>query len=367
MQRKNADETFHACTFIPGHYQCRIVHIFYLLEAFSFTARQNAEPETMAILALSTLLAIMTGFAIKQGNICAVAALHQWVAIGDALHFRTLITGICCAGLVLLGSAWCFPDTASVSPNFSVTWLTVLGGALFGAGAWINGACVLGTIASLCRGDSNFLGTIVGMFLGALVGQYINSPTLLSHAASLTTSTLTTICVAGFYASIIISDRWFFHRPGLRKAAGGNANGGRDLLPMIAVVGVCCGALHALNGEWTYLSAASRLAQRLTTSATEDTLTNLTLYTGAMFLGGLTSAWRRGELSVLSPTFRIFSLKLIGGFTMGFAAGMIPGGNESMMFYGIPSLATHAIVAYATMTTTLLIVTRAHHKRMHSM
>lgn len=64
----------------------------------------------MGILVLSTILAFVTGFAIKRGNICAVAAVHQWVVHRNAFHLRAFITGMCCSGLILVAIAWFFPQ-----------------------------------------------------------------------------------------------------------------------------------------------------------------------------------------------------------------------------------------------------------------
>ena len=49
-----------------------------------------------------------------------------------------------------------------------VTWTVLVGGALFGIGAGLNGACALGTVAQLTRGRTDYIATLVGITLGAM-------------------------------------------------------------------------------------------------------------------------------------------------------------------------------------------------------
>lgn len=46
---------------------------------------------------------------------------------------------------------------------------------------------------------------------------------------------------------------------------------------------------------------------------------------------------------------------MTGGMLMSGAAAVIPGGNDIMLIYGLPSLAPHAVAAYAVMMATLVL------------
>lgn len=313
----------------------------------------------MSILFLSAAMAFVAGFAIKRGNICAVAAMHQWVVHRNTHHLRALVIGTCCSGVILTALAWGFPDTASVSAEYAVTSATILAGVLFGAGAWLNRACVLGTIAYLCKGDLNYMGTLLGMFFGGFIGQYAYKPLLTSGVSPLQMPTMLAAGIVCVYGFVLFLGVWkHFHSQRVDDKPHSIHLRSHDLLPMIIVVGACCAALHALNGEWTYLAALMRVAENVTTNI-DKPLGPILIYSIATFSGGLLAERCRGKIKIRVPVPGLLAQRLIGGMAMGLAACMIPGGNESMMFSGVPSLLPHAIIAYVAMALTLLIMTRA--------
>ncbi|MFJ3485167.1 YeeE/YedE thiosulfate transporter family protein [Pseudomonas sp. NPDC090202] len=315
----------------------------------------------MAVLILSTLLAFITGFAIRRGNICVVAAMHKWVVHRNEHHLRAFITGICCSGLVLLIIAWSLPAYPGVSAEYPVSVMTVLGGILFGVGAWLNQACVLGTIAFLTRGDLNYCATLLGMFAGALLGQQGFKPLPSSSPSPLQTPDGIALAVAAGYALVVVLELYRHFRA--RRQAGADGvvlQESHALLPMLIVVGISCGALHALNGEWTYLATLTRVAEGLTVGM-EKPISALLIFTVATFLGGVICARLDREFALHRWSLKTSAQRMAGGATMGYAACMIPGGNESMMFNGIPSIGFHAITGYIALSLTLLVIIHFRH------
>lgn len=314
---------------------------------------------SMGVFSLSIVLALITGFSIKRGNICAVAAVHQWVNHRNAFHMRSLFTGMCCAGLVLAVMAWGFQGSTGIFYEYEVTSITVLAGALFGVGAWLNRACILGTISFVSTGDLNYLGTLLGLFIGALLGQYGYNPMLTSNIPVLQTPTALAAGIVCLYGVVLLLNVMRHLRS---KRVPQNLNTvhqvSYNLLPMIIVVGTCSAILHALNGEWTYPATFIRIAEGLATDAKQP-LGSSAIYSIATFAGGLLAAKIRSEIKIQALRISLIARRLIGGTAMGIAICMIPGGNESMMFSGAPSLALHAVVAYVSMTLTLYIVTYA--------
>lgn len=317
----------------------------------------------MGILVLSTILAFVTGFAIKRGNICAVAAVHQWVVHRNAFHLRAFITGMCCSGLILVAIAWFFPGAGGMSAEYAVTLVTVLAGVLFGVGAWLNRGCVLGTIVFLSRGDLNYVGTLFGMFIGALIAQFAYKPVLSTSVSPLQMPTSLAVSIVGLYALVLFLDVWkYFRNQRVADTTNSTRLDSNYLLPMIIVVGACSAILHALNGDWTYLATLIRIAEGLVTNSSKP-LASVLIYSIATFVGALLAARYSGEIKLHALDIRLIVQRLIGGMSMGLAACMIPGGNESMMFSGGPALALHAIVAYMSMTLTLLIMAHVFRRR----
>ncbi len=75
---------------------------------------------------------------------------------------------------------------------------------------------------------------------------------------------------------------------------------------------------------------------------------------GALFLGSLAAAMYKGRVVVRPPHVVPTFQAIVGGLIMGFAWALIPGGNDSMVLYMLPSLALNGIVAYAAMFVTLM-------------
>src|SRR5215470_12640913 len=115
------------------------------------------------------------GFANQRGGTCTVAALEEVVRKGTfkrlvALFEASLWAG---AGLVLLTAAGVL---VSVPVNYAVGAGTILGGALFGIGAFVNRACVFGTVARLGSGEFSYLAMPIGFYVGSLASMRLPDP-----------------------------------------------------------------------------------------------------------------------------------------------------------------------------------------------
>lgn len=75
----------------------------------------------------------------------------------------------------------------------------------------------------------------------------------------------------------------------------------------------------------------------------------------AVILGGITAALRSGDFTLQWPGLTGYLRSFTGGAIMGASAALIPGGNGTLLIHGLPSLAPHAIAAYAAMVDTLFI------------
>jgi uncharacterized membrane protein YedE/YeeE len=96
------------------------------------------------------------GFANQRGSTCTVAALEEVVLKGTVKRLIALFEASlwAAAGLVLLNAAGLL---ASVPVNYAVGLGTILGGFLFGLGAFVNRACIFGTVARIGSGELQYL------------------------------------------------------------------------------------------------------------------------------------------------------------------------------------------------------------------
>ena len=117
-------------------------------------------------------------------------------------------------------------------------------------------------------------------------------------------------------------------------------------LVMVAILSGIMGAtVFAIDPQWTYLAAMERMSR-----GGDPYLEIAVAY---LLAGSAVGAWSSRRLALRWFTFREMALKTVGGFMVGFGALLIPGGNEALLFWSGPSLAQHALAAYAAMMLTI--------------
>lgn len=308
------------------------------------------------LLALITLTcAFLVGYAIRRGSICAVLATHALILEGKSSRFRAFLVAAAGSGAIIVPLHWAMPDMATLSAGYPVTGLVLIGGAAFGIGAWINGACALGTLAHLTGGKVGYLATVVGMVSGALIVQVAGgagNQDILPKASPLEApdlfAVLFVVALALSLASALYRrvPRWW---RGFREPGSARMGPYRSML----VVGIFGGLLYALAGNWTYMAVLSERAARLVDPTLLPSGWPALLSAMAVILGGVTAAVRYGDFTFERPQMIGLFRSLSGGMIMGASAAIIPGGNGTLLIHGLPSLSPHAIAAYAAMTATL--------------
>lgn len=121
------------------------------------------------------------------------------------------------------------------------------------------------------------------------------------------------------------------------------------------VVGIFGGILYALAGNWTYMAILSQRAARLVDPTLLPGGWPALLSAVAVLAGGMTAAVRYGDFSIRRTKVTGLLRSIAGGTVMGASAAIIPGGNGTLLIHGLPSLAPHAIAAYASMCVALCI------------
>ncbi|SEK29571.1 hypothetical protein SAMN05216604_10222 [Pseudomonas agarici] len=295
------------------------------------------------------------GFAIRRGDICAVAAVGHWMKHKQTSHLRAFITAAAWAGALLLPSVWFFPSVVNLSPTYKPSEITFVAGALFGFGAFLNRSCVFGTIAHLANGETDYIGTLIGMFIGALLAQVVPfPPSSPLYLVNLSTPNVLTICIWAAFIAIAFHDIDLKHR---FIASNNNMTpSGSAWSPFfsMSVIGAAGGLLHAIIGNWGYLTVLSHSAAKLINPAQPDVALQVFTATGSLILGAIVAARKTRKLIVRKPQPLPFFRKLAGGSLMSFSAEIIPGGNETLLLHGIPSLAPHALIAYAAMLVAVI-------------
>ena len=298
-------------------------------------------------LLLAALAVAVMGFAIQRGATCTVAAVDELLTKRRAHRLVAMLEASLwvAGGLALAQLAHL---ERSMPGGYAVSVWTVVGGALLGLGAWINGACVFGAVARLGSGQWAYAATPLGFYLGCLsVMPVFARPvaSTLSQASPL--SGFSTLLAVSFV--VFVSWRVLPSLLALRGPDRHTRPHQEIWTPHSAtiVIGVSFVITLLLAGRWAYTDVLADLASAMSggpASLVLPTLLVLALYAGAL-MGGLSAGlWRSTPVSA-AQVLRC----LCGGVAMGWGSLLIPGSNDGLILIGIPLLHPYAWLAFASM------------------
>jgi hypothetical protein len=287
------------------------------------------------------LLLIAMAFAIgalmAQVSLCAVAALQSLIehrSFDGALRIA-LASGA--AGITLLGLAAAAGGMVRLPLDPPITAETILGGALLGAGAALNGACMLGTIHYLSRGRWVYLATWAGMAAALRTrAQMLRGP-----MSEVTRMPMSDEIIVGLCFFLVLS-AMAATRHGSRRAAPGPA-------VYAALIGVLAGVLYSGHPNWNYANIIAALAQA--DRAPVDWLGQLSA--AALLAGATIGAGAAGRLRMELPQPVRMVRCLAGGALMGVGAAHAGGGHDLLLLWSIPGLSRRALAAYLVMAATI--------------
>lgn len=299
------------------------------------------------------VLAFAVGFASQRGSVCGVLAARQIVETGRFSRLVAFVTASFWAMAVALPLAWLLPGTFSMAPTHPGLLPALAGGALYGLGTVVNGACVFGTFSRILSGNLSFLAVLPGIATGAGLGLSLGLPLLRSEKvasplaepgpAGLAAEAIAIVVVIAAAVAIVRSHR----RAGLGLAFVLRAARWRTSFSMM-VIGVLGGVLFATGFPWSYpsfLRQAGAAAFGLPASFALATLVGVS----SLVAGGVVSALAGGRFAWRAPRL-VQSLRcLAGGTGMGLAATFVPGGNDSLLLGALPAMAWHGAAAYVAM------------------
>ncbi len=287
------------------------------------------------------LLAGIVGFVNQYGGTCTVAAVSdavnrkpgRLIALAEAGLWAFAI------GFVLKMAGWTLPPVA----DFPVTANTIVGGVLLGLGAWLNKACLFGTLVQLGRRNPNYVFTLMGLYVGFLAHAELFAGSL-EVARSYQPGSAVMLVVGLMFAASLLSHAWRIiqmNRNGSLAAEFGN----REALVIHAVAFTLTAGIA---GAWTYSELMSRYVHG---NGRPDWMHLLIV--AALLIGALLAGRRSAQSETVSLAKAM--LCFIGGAMMAAGSALVPGGNDLLILYGAPLLQWHAIVAIAVMLVTMVI------------
>jgi uncharacterized protein len=297
-------------------------------------------------LAFTTALMFLIGYASQRAGVCMVRAVREVI---ERRRFHRLAGFALAASfaMVVMGLAdWLGTEPFMTILGASPDGLAIAGGVVFGLGSILAGHCAMGLLAGLTQGELWRLGSITAMFVAALMlGPSMSSAALMLPARTPVPSPLTghvvlALTLGGTGGTLAAS--YIYRRLGWKRPRGGWS-------PLIAmsVVGTASGLLFALDRQWVYTSRIAEIAYGGSWALGA-------LFGLAALLAGMTSA------AVIGGTFclragggRQWLRAGCGGLLMGAGATLVPGGNDAMLFTGVPLLLPNLLAGYASFAVTL--------------
>ncbi|MCB1512812.1 MAG: YeeE/YedE family protein [Hyphomicrobiaceae bacterium] len=298
-------------------------------------------------------LAFAFGFVSQRSSICGVLAARQIVETGGTSRLKAFMIAALWAFAFAIPLAWLAPQRFALMPSVTGAMLAVVGGALYGLGTIINGACVFGTASRVLTGNLSFAAALPGIAGGGAIAgllqlsqlQGARSPSPLIHPSSF--AWLLLVIVAILAVAALTSIMRSYRRAGLGIGRVLRAARWRTSLAMM-MIGVIGGILFALSSGWSYPSLMRQVGRAAIGLPAAFPLVTM-IGPLALVAGGIGSIMLGGHFVLRRISLLQVARSAIGGLIMASAAALIPGGNDVMLLAGLPSLAMHVAVAYSAM------------------
>jgi uncharacterized membrane protein YedE/YeeE len=300
-----------------------------------------------AALGLALLCAAAMGLAIQRGGTCTVAAVDELMRTRRPTQLLAMAEAALwvSAGLLVarqLGLTMALPR------GHAITSWAIVGAVLLGLGAVLNGACVVGTIARLGRGQWSYAATPVGFYAGCLAVAAVASSPVPAPPAGPSPVLAAPGWVAWTLAALLgarVALALWRRRRSLLSAWSPHA--------ATASIGVAFVALLMLAGAWAYTDVLADVALGMTS----ELRARLALC-AALLAGALAGGWRRRLVDQRRASAAQWLRCAGGGGLMGVGSLLIPGSNDNLLLLGLPLLWPHAWVAVTVMAATVAVALR---------
>ena len=305
---------------------------------------------TSAAFLVAAACAGLMGFAIQRGATCTVAAVDEVVRRGAFRRLTAMVEASIwvVGGLAIAQTLGFLP---AMPAGMAVTGATIVGGALLGLGAWVNGACVFGAIARLGSGEWCYATTPLGFYAGCVAFA-----AAVPNASARVLPYESPVLAAAPWVAVLFAvfGAWRVGRallaPGdsellVRRIRDAFATDLWTPHAATTVIGVTfVFLLLAAGGAWAYTDVLAELARGMAANVAVRGFLLLALFAGAVAGGWTAGRFRRAAIS-----WGQLARCIVGGALMGWGSLWIPGGNDGLILVGMPLLWPYAWVAFGAM------------------
>jgi toxin CptA len=277
---------------------------------------------------MTTLLGVL----MSRTSLCTVAGVQQCLRERRLHGLLPMLAAASASGLVLLACSALVPGQVVLPRDQPIGVRLLVGGALLGVGALVNGACYLGSVLYIGRGNANFLLTLLGLGVAARIA---GAPMMAADGAPLRMAMGPTFLAGALLFALLL---WVALRAWHRS-----------VVLAAAAAGLLAGLVYALHPAWSYGVVIDSLAlSRWMESAA-------LLSAAMLFVGATLGALSQHRWQFVMPAPLRAARCLAGGFLMGWGAHLVPGGNDMLLLWAIPGLTLYGVLAYLAMVATIVL------------
>ena len=305
-------------------------------------------------LVIACLCAAILGFAAHRASICTVRAVAEILSSRTAFMLASIGKSVLWVVALTLPFFWLMPAAARGLFGWQLTLSTLAGGFLFGIGSAINGGCAFSTMARLVDGEVRMAGTIGGFALGVFVFAILVDVQWLRQPQP-APAFIGSVVMFALALSLVLVAWALYEAPSIWR------NRPKHLplhhLPLApqyrlssaaVLIGLSGTVIFLLIGAPGYTITLQNMVQGLIGRGMLPAVMGVILML-AVLAGMLVSTLQRRSFR-LDWRPRLHWLRnVFGGSLMGLATAMLPGGNDSLVLYGIPAFSPHALPAYAAL------------------
>jgi uncharacterized membrane protein YedE/YeeE len=305
------------------------------------------------VLMLACLIAAATvGYAAHRGGTCGVMAMRLWLEKRDARLIVGFAVATGAATLLCLPLAWMLGRGSSLPGSVPIGPALLVGGVLLGAGAVVNGACLVGSLWRLGNGEVHLLALPIGIWAGHMIGQHQGWAVMPPPSRFAMPDAAGAALVAGGGLLMLLATGW------LRR----HSQDSRRLAGVMAAMGAAGGLLYVALPGWTWVDVVVGV----------DVIVGVDVVVGAgapdhpgtrtalaTLAGALASGWLAGKLHLAWHGWVAAARSMAGGTLMMLGAGLIPGGNDALLLGSVPAGAASGLAGFAVMNLTILLLAAA--------
>ena len=294
---------------------------------------------------LSLLMGLALGVSAHRAGLCTVKAVSEVLTTGRAWFLWSFFkASLWVTGLVAIAALF---GAAPAFRHWPIGWAGLAGGLLFGIGAGINGSCTFSTLSRLVEGHVSMLFTVLGWPLGLALIAALHRAGMIASPAP----TLAPAVPAWLLLALAPWMAWEAVRIGRQLRATGTLRTALrapvwTLSFAVAVVAAANTGLLLNTGTWSFTTTLICTTGAAPCATSVSLLWPISLAALAG-MAGSAALRRTPRLRRLRP--RAALRHGVAGVIMGAGAGMVPGGNDGLILFGLPSLSPHALPAYVGM------------------